>query len=169
MLRHRSNREWEKERKYSPKQLQGQEETEWEEVGMKERRNEDGSESDQDVNMQFRLWLDAMNIPREEACVLIQENWQYVAGGIWGGIRFLQHWRHCTVQQCATKHRFISLFPVLDHLAPTTFTHSNKNSFLPIGLSFPIHLTLNKLFGKGSCHLQTVCRKQNEIIHRFNG
>lgn len=49
---------------------------------MKEKRNEDGSEWNQDSNMQFRLRLDAMNILKGEACVLIQENLQCVAGDI---------------------------------------------------------------------------------------
>lgn len=162
MLRHWSNRKWMKERKYPPKQLQGQEEREWEEAGMKERRNEDGSEGDQDVNMQFRLWLNAMNIPREEAWRLAICSWRYLRGHT---VSVLQHWYNNTVRKQCTGP--FSCFLCCTIVHQQHLHGQTKTVFSPIGLSFPIHLTLNKLFGKCSRHLQTVYRKQHEIIHYF--
>lgn len=81
-----------------------------------------------------------------------------------------------TLPQCGALLRRYFLFPVGKHLAQTTFTRSNKTCLLPLSAipspivlhNISMHLTLNKLFRKASCRLQTVCTKQHEIIRCFN-
>lgn len=56
--------------------------SEWEEVGMKDRRNEDGSKWNQDSNIRFTLRLDAMNTQKGEAVC-----WSKKAGDVWLEVR----------------------------------------------------------------------------------
>lgn len=149
--------------------------------------------------MEPRLWH-AVQImtrchehPNGRSRVLIQENWQCVARGIWRPISILHCWQcgttvrkqHTQVRLLSTSSRCLNvalywkgifLFPVGKHLAQTTFTRSNKTCLLPLSAipspivlhNISMHLTLNKLFRKASCRLQTVCTKQHEIIRCFN-
>lgn len=59
---------------------------------MKEERNGDSSEWNQDTDMRLRLWRDAMNILIGEALCWFKKAGNVLTGGIWRGIRILRCW-----------------------------------------------------------------------------
>lgn len=131
--------------------------------------------------------------PNGRSRVLIQENWQCVAGGIWWATIIPQHWQRGTtvhkhhagsfIKHVVTPPRSRTLlsgnicFPWGSILHKQHLHAQTKPVYSPVGRSLFPHCvaqhersgsTLNKLFRRASCHLQTACSKQHEIIHSFN-
>ena len=128
--------------------------------------------------------------PNGSSRVLSQENWQCVAGAIWRGIgtpaplaarcngaqaasaqvHSLSMSSCCLNPALYSEGTFVSRGGSISH---KQHLHAQtKPVYSPVGRSFPHYVTqrqtLNKLFRKASCHLQTVYAKQHEIIHCFN-